>query len=94
MTSGIVRNRHVFVEPSLAGPEGQAADVAFVLDRGFTSVTTLAPEACAALALPFLRLQPAGLADGSPLLLEVYQVALFWDGAERAVDRDDIAGKE
>lgn len=57
-----------------------------MLDRGFTGVTTFAPEARTALALPFLRLQPAGLADDSPLLLEVYQLTLFWDGAGRAVE--------
>ncbi len=86
MITGTVLNRRVFVELSLSGPVGQSADVEFVLDSGFTGVTTLAPEACAALALPFLRLQPAGLADGSPLLLEVYQVTLLWDGEERDVE--------
>ena len=86
MMTGTVRNRRVFVELSLIDPVGQVADVEFVLDSGFTGVTTLAPAACAALALPFLRLQPAGLADGSPLLLEVYQVTLLWDGEEREVE--------
>ena len=56
------------------------------MDTGFTGVTTLAPEACAALDLPFLRLQPAGLADGSPLLLDVYQAALYWNGEQRQVE--------
>ena len=86
MITGTVLNRCVFVELSLIGPNEQTADVEFVLDSGFTGVTTLAPEVCAALALPFLRLQPAGLADGSPLLLEVYKVTLFWDGEKRDVE--------
>ncbi len=86
MITGAVYNRRVFVELSLAGPNDQAVDVEFVLDTGFTGVTTLAPEACTALGLPFLRLQPAGLADGSPLLLDVYQATLFWDGEERQVE--------
>ncbi len=86
MNTGIVRNRRIFVELALVAPDGEAVDVEFVLDSGFTGVTTLAPAACAALELPFLRLQPAGLADGSPLLLEVYRAALIWDGEERAVE--------
>lgn len=74
MITGIVQNRRVFVELLLSGPESQAATIEFVLDTGFTGVTTLDKSSCVALSLPFLRLQPAGLADGSPLLLEVYQV--------------------
>lgn len=92
MIMGTVLNRRAFVELSLFGPAGQTADVEFVLDSGFTGVTTLAPEACAALELPFLRLQPAGLADDSPLLLEVYQLTLFWDGAGRAVEALALEG--
>ena len=86
MITGTVLNRRVFVKLFLVGPNEQTADVEFVLDSGFTGVTTLAPEACAALALPFLRLQPAGLADGSPVLLEVYQVTLLWADEERDVE--------
>ena len=86
MMSGTVCNRRLFVELSLAGPNGQAINVEFVLDTGFTGVTTLAPEACMALELPFLRIQPAGLADGSPLLLDVYQATLLWDHEQRKIE--------
>ena len=86
MIAGTVRNRRVFVESALIGPEGPTTRSEFVLDSGFTGVTTLPPAACAALSLPFLRLQPAGLADGSPLLLEVYKGTLLWDGEERTVE--------
>lgn len=86
MITGTVQNRRVFVNLLLSGPEGQAATIEFVLDSGFTGVTTLDKNSCAALSLPFLRLQPAGLADGSSLLLEVYQGTLLWDGEERDVE--------
>ncbi|MGI4790621.1 MAG: clan AA aspartic protease [Janthinobacterium lividum] len=86
MITGIVRNRRVFVELAVAEPDGQMVSVKFVLDSGFTGVTTLAPEACSTLDLPLLRLQPTSLADGSPLLLEVYQATLLWNGEEREVE--------
>lgn len=86
MITGTVRNRRVYVALALAGPDGFAVEVEFVLDSGFTGVTTLPPAACKTLNLLFLRLQPTGLADGSPLLLEVYQAALLWGGEERTVE--------
>ena len=85
MITATVQNRRVFVELLLSAPEGQEANIEFVLDSGFIGVTTLDKNSCAALSLPFLRLQPAGLADGSLILLEVYQGTLLWDGEERDV---------
>lgn len=58
----------------------------FTLDTGFTGMTTLSPAACENLGLPFLRVQPAGLADGTSVLLDVYEATVLWDGAERAVE--------
>ena len=86
MITGTVLNRRVFVELPLVSPDGRVVNIEFVLDTGFTGVTTLAPEICTALELPFLRLQPAGLADGSPLLLGVYLGTLHWNGEERDVE--------
>ena len=70
----------------MRGPSERQARVEFVLDTGFTGVLTLPPDACAALELPLLRSQPAGLADGSRVMLEVYEATLLWDGAERQVE--------
>lgn len=86
MTTGTVLNRCVFVQLAIVDAEGQALEVEFVLDTGFTGVLTLAPAACAALELLFLRLQPAGLADGSPLRLKVYLATLLWHDQERDVE--------
>jgi clan AA aspartic protease len=86
MITGSVLNRRVFIELSVVSSDGRIVEVEFVLDTGFTGVITLAPAACVALGLLFLRLQPAGLADGSPLLLKVYLATLFWDGEERNVE--------
>jgi clan AA aspartic protease len=60
--------------------------VEFVLDTGFTGVITLPPAACTLLALTYVRPQPARLADGSHVMLEVYEATLIWDGAPRDVE--------
>ena len=44
MITEAVRNRRVFVNVSGWIWMGQAADVEFVLDSGFTGVTTFAPR--------------------------------------------------
>ena len=86
MTIGTVLNRRVFVQLAMVDADEQVLEFEFVLDTGFTGVLTLPPADCAALELPFLRLQPAGLADGSPLLLKVYLATLLWHDQERGVE--------
>jgi clan AA aspartic protease len=86
MIAGAVSHRRAYVSLILRGPAGQEVNVEFVLDTGFTGVATLPPAACAALSLRTLRLQPARLADGTRIILEVYEAAFLWDGVERAVE--------
>ena len=86
MITGTVSGRRAFFDLDVRGPSGREARVEFVLDTGFTGVTTLPPDACEALDLPFLRSQPSGLADGSQVMLEVYEATLVWGGVERQVE--------
>ena len=79
-------HRRILVNLALLGPAGQEAEVEFVLDTGFTGVLTMMPSACQALKLPYVRPQPANLADGSSIVLEVYQATLFWNGEEHDVE--------
>ncbi len=85
MMTGTVLNNRAYVSLPLSGRGGQG-DVEFVLDTGFTGVTTLPPAACAALQLPLARYQPSLLADSSSILLAVYIATLQWDGEARDVE--------
>lgn len=84
--------RRATVELWVYGPDGQGK-VNFVLDTGFTAVTTLPPAACIALGLSTDRIQPSELADGTTIMLEVYIATLLWDGEERKVEVLAIEGE-
>ncbi len=86
MITRTVSQRRAYVGLVVRGPNGQEGTVEFVLDTGFTGVTTMPAAACAAFGLPAVRLQPARLADGSRIILDVYEAALLWDGSERLVE--------
>ena len=83
MIVGTVHNLRVLVVLPLFAANDDTHSVQFVVDTGFTGELTLPPAICAALALPFVRAQPAGLADGTPVQLDVYELRLLWDGQER-----------
>lgn len=86
MTTGTVLYRRILVDLTLRGPTGREAELEFVLDTGFTGVLTMMPSACEALGLLYVRPQPASLADGTSIILEVYQSALLWNGGEHDVE--------
>jgi clan AA aspartic protease len=84
--TGNVTRLHALVGLTLRGPDGRKGEAEFVLDTGFTGYLTLPPAACSALGLAYLRPQPANLADRSPVMLDVYEAVLVWNGQERAVE--------
>lgn len=57
MITGTVARRRAYVSLKVRGLGGEG-DVEFVVDTGFTGVTTLPPAACAALVLPFFAASP------------------------------------
>ena len=86
MSTGTVLHRRILVDLNLRGPTGQEAELEFVLDTGFTGVLTMLPSACKALELHYIRPQPASLAEGSSIILEVYQALLLWNGEGHDVE--------
>lgn len=86
MTIGTILHRRILVDLTLRGPTGREGVLEFVLDTGFTGVLTMMPSVCEALELHYVRPQPASLADGSSIILEVYQAALFWHDEEHDVE--------
>jgi clan AA aspartic protease len=83
---GTVTNRRAYVTLTIRTPDGQEHQIEAVLDTGFTGVLTMPPAAVAALGLPYIGPQPATLADGSPIMLALYELTLLWDGEERLVE--------
>jgi clan AA aspartic protease len=86
MITGTISHRRAYINLTVRGPGGQEGDVEFLLDTGFNGVITLPRAACTLLALPYSRPQPIGVADGSRVLLDVYDATLLWDGRPRAVE--------
>ena len=85
MIVGHVANRRAFVSLRVGGPTGEA-DIEFVLDTGYTGTLTLPLDACSALGLTFVRTQPAGLADGSRIMLDVHRASVAWDTEHREME--------
>jgi clan AA aspartic protease len=83
---GTISNRRAYVILTVRGPSGQEREVEFVLDTGFTGVLTLPPAACGVLSLPFARIQPAHLADGTRVILRVCHADILWNGRARTVE--------
>jgi clan AA aspartic protease len=86
MITGTISTHRAFVPLRVLGPNGQEGGVEFVLDTGFTGTSTLPPATCIRLDLIAGRIQPARLADGSRIMLDVYQATLMWDGAPRDIE--------
>lgn len=86
MITGIVERYHALVRLTVRGREGREGEAEFVLDTGFTGFLTLPPSVCGALELRYLRPMPATLAGGNPVIVEVYEAVVLWDGEERDVE--------
>jgi clan AA aspartic protease len=86
MITGTISARRAYVPLRVLGPTGQEGEVEFMLDTGFTATATLPPTACVRLGLVTLRIQPVRLADGTRVLLDVYEATVMWDGVPRAIE--------
>jgi clan AA aspartic protease len=85
ITGEITADREAVVKLTVRGPSGTEAEVEAVLDTGFTEYLTLPATWIAALSLPYQYSMPLVLADGSPVLVPVYDAVVVWDGQERTV---------
>lgn len=57
----------------------------FVVDTGFTEFLTLPVAAVAVLRLPYSHENPAYLADGSSVKMDIHIATILWNGVERQV---------
>lgn len=61
-----------------------------VIDTGFTGFAALPPSVLAALRLPLIGRSPAVLANGSEVLIDIYEIEILWDGRWRTVEAGSI----
>ena len=86
MMAGSVSGRHALVPVTLRIRSQPDLTIEFVLDTGFVGFPTLPPAAVAKLALPFRYRVPAGLADGSQVMVDVHMATIVWHGLERRTE--------
>ena len=78
MMRGTVTAREPIVRLTVRGPGGEQA-VDAVVDTGFDRFLTLPPDDIAALGSPHLRRGRALLADGSEIVYDTYEAAVYWN---------------
>jgi clan AA aspartic protease len=86
MMTGNVSGRHALVPVTLRIFGQPDLSIEFVLDTGFAGFLSLPPAAVARLALPFRYRVPAGLADGSQIMVSVHVATILWHGAEHRTE--------
>ena len=96
MMNGTITNLRPHLNLLIKG-EGSQGVFEFTVDTGYEGTFTLSAADSAALQLPWLRKQRSFLADGSSRQLDVYRLAVVWDGEERnaeilAVGQEPLVG--
>ena len=86
MITGIVLGHHALVPLTVRGPQGQEGEIEFVLDTGFAGFLTLPSVLISPFSLTYSHPMPVSLADGSRIMVDVYEAVLLWDGEERNVE--------
>jgi clan AA aspartic protease len=71
--------REARIQITMRGPSGTELPVDAVIDTGFTGPLTLPSNTIAALGLRRQGRERALLADGSEIVLRVYQATVMWD---------------
>jgi clan AA aspartic protease len=85
MTGTVTPYREAALAVIVRGPHGQEEEVEAIVDTGFTGFLTLPSTLIATLALVFHSRTIATLADGTSVLLPIYEATVLWDGQERDV---------
>ena len=86
MITGIVQpGRQAIVHLQVKGRGGNSIAIDGILDTGFTEALTLPYSLVLALRLRFLNIDSATLADGSVILVELYEGTVVWNGQDRHI---------
>ena len=91
MIAGVViAGREAVVDLRVRGPGGGARLVEAIIDTGFTGFLTLPMALIAALRPTHLGRSRLLLADGTEVVLELYEVDIHWDGGWRTIRADAV----
>ncbi len=71
------------VRLTVQGPSGRSQEIKTVIDTGFTGFLALPTALATELSLAYRDQNRVILADGSEAILDVYDVAVVWDGRLR-----------
>ena len=85
MITGAMRNLEGIIKLEVAGPGSQARKVEALIDTGYNGYITLPDDQVTVLQLPFAGHRRARLADGTVILLNMYQAEITWHGRQRNV---------
>lgn len=89
MIEGVVNEfREPVLDLVVAGPTGEALQLEFLIDTGFSGEVTLHSSVAAALDLSPFGVEEAILADGSVITFPTARARLHCDGMERPVQVD------
>lgn len=86
ITGRVNADYEAIVVVNLQGQTGETRRLEAVVDTGFSGFLTVTPAIVAELALPFLMMGRAILADGSEAQFPVHSAVVFWDNEPVAVD--------
>ena len=86
MLRGAIREFRPMVEFSVIGSDGRRATIPFVLDTGYSGTLALPEAFCEQLALVWDRSQPATLANGTSIIVDVYLGRMSWGTEEKLVE--------
>jgi clan AA aspartic protease len=90
MITGRVNASEGRLRLKVKGSRRREQEVEAVIDTGYTSSLCLPPALVGALGLLWRTTQRAILADGSEVVVDVYQAKVVWDGKERRILVDEV----
>jgi clan AA aspartic protease len=89
MMTGTVNSDEGRIRLRVNGPYRERK-IEAVIGTGYTGSLSLPPALVAALALDWQGFDRALLADGSEVVVDVYEAAVIWDGKPRSVPVDEL----
>lgn len=89
ITGTVNADQQPIIGLSVFNTGGTKRDIEAMVDTGFNGWLTLPPAVIAALGLPWQRRGRAILADGNPLLFDIYEATVLWDGNMLTVPIDE-----
>jgi clan AA aspartic protease len=92
MIAGSVVNEEALIAVEVGGPLGGSAQIEAVIDTGYNGFLTLPGTLVSLLQLSFRGHRQGTLADGSVVLLDVYQGTVVWHGQRKDVLISEAAG--